>query len=101
MNRWIRGLTVTLGIAAVLLTHAAPAAASKKDFEDHGRVNIVFDAVVLRPIGLAMTAVGAMIFAFPVAPIVGITRPQDIGKPLDFLVLRMARYTFQDPLGHH
>ena len=90
MNRWIRGLTATLAVTALLLTHAAPAAAVTKDFEDHGRVNIIFDAVVLRPMGLAMTAVGAMIFAFPVGPIVGLTRPKDIGKPLDGFANRLG-----------
>jgi hypothetical protein len=29
------------------------------------------------------------------------TRPADIRKPLESLVLRPARYTFVDPLGHH
>jgi hypothetical protein len=101
MNRWIRSLGATLGAVAIVLGTAAPALAAAKDLEDHGRVNIIFDAIVLRPFGLATTAVGAALFAFPVGPLVGITRPKDIGKPLEFLVLRPARYTFSDPLGHH
>ena len=101
MNRWIRSCGATLGVVAIVLGTAGPALAGAKDFEDHGRVNIIFDAVILRPFGLATTILGAAIFALPVGPLVGMTRPQDIGKPLDFLVLRPARYTFSDPLGHH
>jgi hypothetical protein len=48
-----------------------------------------------------MTGLGAAIFVFPVGPLVAITRPTDIRQPLDFLVMRPARYTFSDPLGHH
>ena len=101
MNRWITSFGATLGVVAIILGTAAPAAAAAKDLEAHGQVNIIFDALVLRPFGLATTALGAALFAFPVGPLVAITRPKDIGKPLDFLVLRPARYTFSDPLGHH
>ncbi len=48
-----------------------------------------------------MTAVGAMLFAFPVAPVVAITRPTEFRKPLERLILSPARYTFVDPLGYH
>ena len=101
MNRWIRNLGATLGVVGMILATAGPALAAAQDLEAHGKVNVIFDAIVLRPAGLATTALGAMIFAFPVGPLVALTRPQDIGKPLDFLVLRPARYTFSDPLGHH
>ena len=101
MKIWIRGLSATLVAATLLVVQVGSASAAAKDMEDHGKVNIIFDAIVLRPLGLAMTAVGGVLFAFPVGPIVGMTRPQDIGEPLDFLVLRAARYTFSDPLGHH
>ena len=101
MKSWIRVLSATLVAVTLLAVQVGTATASAKDLEEHGKVNIVFDALILRPLGLAMTAVGGVLFAFPVGPIVGITRPADIGQPLDFLVLRPARYTFSDPLGHH
>lgn len=101
MNRWIHSVGATLGVVAMVLGVAGPAAASTKELEDQGKVNVVFDAMILRPLGLATTALGAALFAVPVAPLVGMTRPKDLGKPLEFLVLRPARYTFQDPLGHH
>jgi hypothetical protein len=101
MKRWIRGLSATLVAVTLLAVQVGTAAAATKEMEDRGKVNVIFDAVVLRPLGLAMTAVGGVLFAFPVGPIVGITRPKDIRQPLEFLVMRPARYTFSDPLGHH
>ena len=100
MNRWVRTLSATLGTAALLLTHVTPAGAAS-GLEDRGQVNIIFDALILRPMGIAVTALGSVVFGIAVAPIVAMTRPTDIRKPLDFMVLRPARYTFVDPLGHH
>jgi len=101
MKRWIRALA-TVVVALTLVAQAAPAsAAAARDFEDRGRVNILFDIMILRPFGFAATAIGSALFALPVAPIMAITRPQEMRKPLEFLVLRPARYTFSDPIGHH
>ena len=101
MKLWIRGLSATLAVVMLVAVSAGTASAGSQEIQDHGKVNIIFDALILRPMGLAMTAVGGMLFAFPVAPIIGLTRPADIRQPLEFLVLRPARYTFSDPLGHH
>ena len=101
MNRCLQGLAAALVVVALIFAQAAPVAASAQDFESQGDVNVVFDAMLLRPMGLAVTAIGGMLFAFPVAPIVAVTRPTDLRKPLEYLVLRPARYTFADPLGHH
>jgi len=94
-------MSAALATMAILLSSVGTAGAATKDLEDHGKVNIVFDAIILRPLGLGVTALGGALFAFPVGPMVALTRWQDIEKPLDFLVLRPARYTFADPLGHH
>ncbi len=101
MNRCLQGFAAALVAAALIFAQITPAVASARDFENRREVNIVFDAMLLRPLGLAATALGGMLFAFPVGPIVALTRPADIRKPLDFLVLRPARYVFVDPLGHH
>jgi hypothetical protein len=101
MNRCLQGFAATLVAAAMIFIQATPATAAARDFEDRGSVNVVFDAMVLRPMGLAVTALGGMLFAFPVAPIVAVTRPADLRKPMEALLLRPARYTFVDPLGHH
>ena len=101
MNRCLQGIAAALVAAALIFAQATPALASAQDFKDRGKVNMVFDAVILRPMGFAVTALGTALFAFPVAPIVAITRPTDLHKPLDYLVMRPVRYTFMDPLGHH
>jgi hypothetical protein len=101
MNRCLQGLAATLVAAAMIFTQTTPAAAAARNFEDRSEVNVIFDAIVLRPMGLAVTALGGMLFAFPVAPIVAVTRSTDMRKPLEALVFRPARYTFVDPLGHH
>ncbi len=101
MSRCLQGLAATLVAAALIFGQAAPSGAAAGEFENRGEVGVLFDAIVLRPMGLAVTALGGMLFAFPVGPIVAITRPADIHKPLEALVLRPVRYTFVDPLGHH
>ena len=61
---------------------------------------ILLDAMVLRPLGLVLTAVGAAAFVIPGA-FTMMTRPTDIGKPFKVLVGNQFRYTFMDPLGAH
>ncbi len=104
MSHRIRQLTVALVACALLAANAAPAGAQSSMLSNADReasVPVVLDALVLRPIGLLMTAVGAALFAVPVAPVVALTRPTDLGKPFRVLVVAPARYTFVDPLGLH
>lgn len=94
--------SLTLGLVLAL---AAPAGASSGFSRDEGdapnAVPVVFDALVLRPLGLMATIGGAALYAFPVAPITLITRPGDIWKPFGPLVAAPGKYTFADPLGQH
>jgi hypothetical protein len=84
------------------LIQAGPAAASRaQDLGKRGETNIAADALILRPLGLVATAVGAAVWAVGVAPIVAITRPMDLGESARYLVARPAKYTFVDPLGYH
>ncbi len=97
----VRGFFVALAVGALLLGHAAPAAA----VPDHtsGRVHdvpVLLDALLLRPLGLVVTALGAALAPVPMA-IVGITHPSDIFKPFKALVVAPARFTFIDPIGQH
>lgn len=103
MSRSMRQLAAALAVCGLLFSHAAPAAAqaSLANADREAAVPVVFDAVVLRPVGLMMTAFGTVFFAFPVAPLMLITRPTDMGKPFKQLVVAPARYTFVDPLGLH
>jgi hypothetical protein len=102
MSGRIRGFTAALVASAVLLSGAAPALA----FSDEGltasarHTPAVFDALVLRPVGLVMTAVGAVVFV-PAGAFTALTRPTNIGKPFQKLVAVPFRYTFLDPLGEH
>jgi hypothetical protein len=98
----VRGFFVAVAIGALLLGHAAPATASNID-DDFSRVHdvpILLDAMVMRPVGLAVTAVGAALAPLPMV-IVGITHPPDVLKPFDILVMAPARFTFADPIGQH
>jgi len=102
MSRHIRNISAAMVTAAVLLTAATPALA----FKDEGlaaterHTPIFVDAIVLRPLGLMMTAGGIVIGALPTA-FVALTRPTDLGKSLNYWVGTPFRYTFMDPLGQH
>ena len=99
-----RTFTAALVAAALLLGSAGTAGAVV--YEDQGLdavqkdTPILLDAFVLRPLGLALTAIGTVLFV-PAAAVVGATRPTDIGKPFQMLVANPFRYTFIDPLGQH
>ncbi len=104
MSHHIRQLAAALGACGLLLGFAAPAAAQSgllTNAERASSVPVVFDALVLRPVGLVMTLVGSAIFLVPVAPVMAVTRPTDMGRPFQQLVVAPARYTFVDPLGLH
>jgi hypothetical protein len=96
----LRGVFVTIMICTLLSVPSAAYAFTANEEVDEGSVNVIFDALILRPIGLAVTVGGAVVYGVTAA-IVGITRPKDIAKPLEPLVLAPARYTFADPIGHH
>lgn len=106
----LRSLVAALTIAALLTGIAAPAFAdddpfnsnfSSSDNAQEASVPVIFDILLLRPLGLLMTVGGVVLYAFPVLPITAITRPTQIFKPLGPLVATPARYTFSDPLGSH
>ena len=96
----LRGLLVTFMICALLAVPSAASAFTGDDDVDERSVNVVFDALILRPIGLVVTLGGTVVYGVTAA-IVGLTRPKDLGKPLEPLVLAPARYTFVDPIGQH
>ena len=63
-------------------------------------VSPTVDALLLRPVGFVTLVVGTALFVAS-APIVLISRPHEIGKPFDRLVVRPAKYVWVDPLGSH
>jgi hypothetical protein len=58
------------------------------------------DVLLLRPAGIAAAAGGLGLFVIA-APIVLITRPHEIGRPFEWLVMKPIRYTWMDPIGDH
>jgi hypothetical protein len=105
MHQSLRGIARAILALALIIGLASPAVAATSLGRDDGDVEqsvpAVFDALLLRPIGLAMTIMGTVFYAVPVAPITAITRPSDLDKPFKLLVAAPARYTFADPLGQH
>ena len=104
MPHRIRRFVAPLVLAGLLVSLAHPALAGNRAFETEtqsSQVPMMFDVLVMRPLGLAATVVGAAFYVFPVAPMMAITRPKDIAKPLVPLVGEPARFTFSDPIGHH
>jgi hypothetical protein len=102
MSRCPQRFSAVLIAIALLLVQVAPvAAATGQKLENRGQTNLVTDALILRPLGLAMIGVGSVLWAVGVAPLVAITRPTDLGESMNHLIMRPVRYTFVDPLGHH
>jgi ABC-type transport system involved in cytochrome c biogenesis permease subunit len=104
MSRILRSFVAGAVTSALLLASAAPALADTVTMngnnEQSHTVPVLLDALFLRPVGMVVTAFGAVTFC-AIAPIMAITRPTDIGKPFRSLVMGPARYTWVDPLGYH
>jgi hypothetical protein len=102
LNR-IRQFTAASAAAALALALALPARADRvaEISNEPTSVPVIFDIAVMRPIGLLTCVIGAAFYLVPVAPIVALTRPTEIAKPLGPLVGVPMRFTFKDPLGQH
>lgn len=90
-------------MAATLMFQAAfvqSAAAQTVARGDAANASPVVDVMLLRPAGFVSLVVGSGLFLVT-APIVVLTRPHEIGKPFEQLVLRPAKYVWVDPLGGH
>jgi hypothetical protein len=102
MSRCLQRVSAILITVALLLIQVGPAAATPaQDLEKRGETNLIADALILRPLGLVATALGAALWAVGVAPLVALTRPTDLGQSMDYLIKRPVKYTFADPLGYH
>ncbi len=100
----LRRFTAALMTCALLVGAGTPAFAGTFS-SDIGRseidtVPVVFDALFMRPRGILMTGLGIVTFAV-MAPIMLVTRPSNMNKPFNTLVVLPARFTFADPLGYH
>ena len=101
MRNRIRSTLFAVAVLALSLAQPAFAASSMDMGGEPSAVPMIFDVLVMRPIGLAMTAVGTVVYLVPVAPIMLVTRPTDIAKPIGYLIGAPASFTFKDPIGYH
>jgi len=99
-NRLRRILAVTC--AALLLSTALTTTLQAKTVSESDAANapVAVDALVLRPAGLVGLVIGTALFLVS-TPFVLITRPHEIGKPFDALVVRPAKFLWADPIGGH
>jgi hypothetical protein len=59
------------------------------------------DLLLLRPIGLVSLTFSTVLFIVPVLPLTLLTRPTEIKKPFNEMILEPARYVWAHPLGKH
>jgi hypothetical protein len=103
LNR-IRQFSAASAAVVLVLSLALPARADRvaeTNGDEPTSVPVIFDAAVMRPLGLLTVVVGTAFYLVPVAPIVALTRPTEIGKPLGPMIGAPLAFTFKDPLGHH
>lgn len=104
MRRTFR-FAATLGLAAALVAGPALANDSGLEFanDPHGQDSegIVFDTLIMRPLGIVSTIFGAALLV-PISGIALITGHADQGREIvDATVGEPARWTFSDRLGEH
>lgn len=93
---------VAAAVAAfALLGAAGPASAGGTlDNVDPNSVPMSVDLILLRPIGLVATAVGAAAFV-PAAAVTAVFHHESIPSVFDTLVRGPYEFTFVDPIGAH
>jgi hypothetical protein len=94
-ERPMKRIMITILLAASLAT---PAAASNP--ANSTEVPVGFDLLTRAVFGIPLTILGTVAM-IPVGFVTLITRPTEIEKPFDMLVMGPARYTWVDPLGDH
>lgn len=95
----IRRFVAVVSVLVLLVGLAAPVAA-ESDYEIRDQVSPTVDALVLRPVTFVTLVTGSVFFV-AMSPFMLLSRPQDIGKPFDALVVQPAKYIWVDPLGTH
>lgn len=94
----VAGTTIPLSASA----RDAKSILNSSDSEANNMTSpIMTDILILRPIALAALVFSVALFIVPIAPITLLTRPSEIGKPVETLIYGPARYIWVDPLGSH
>ncbi|MBK7950046.1 MAG: hypothetical protein IPK00_15140 [Deltaproteobacteria bacterium] len=101
MSNRIRRSVAALTAALLLTTVATtPSFAQTRAQGDAANASPVLDVMLLRPVGFISLVVGVGLMA-ALTPIVLITRPHEINKPFEQLVVKPARFLWVDPIGGH
>ena len=101
MSNRIRQSAAGLTAALLLVTAAAtPAIAQSRTQGDAANASPVLDVMLMRPAGFVSLVVGVGLMVI-LTPLVLITRPQEINKPFEQLVVKPARFLWVDPIGSH
>lgn len=101
MSNRIRQSVAGLTAALLLVTAAAtPALAQSRTQGDAANASPVLDVMLMRPAGFVSLVVGVGLMVI-LTPLVLITRPQEINKPFEQLVVKPARFLWVDPIGSH
>lgn len=97
IRRSVAAVTAALLLSTVATT---PSFAQTRAQEDAANASPVVDVMLLRPVGFLSLVVGVGLMA-ALTPIVLITRPHEINKPFEQLVIKPARFLWVDPIGGH
>lgn len=97
IRRSVAALTAALLLSTVATT---PSFAQTRAQGDAANASPVLDVMLLRPVGFISLVVGVGLMT-ALTPIVLITRPHEINKPFEQLVVKPARFLWVDPIGGH
>ncbi|MDN5938342.1 MAG: hypothetical protein L0H83_06735 [Salinisphaera sp.] len=93
---WIKSLCIALAVAAALFASRPAAAVDSYVNTPPSAAAMAVDAVLIRPLSLAATVIGAGLFVVSLPfSLLG----QNTGDAADALVAEPAQYTFLRPLG--
>jgi len=97
VRRFVAALTAALLFSTVVSTSSF---AQTRSQGDAANASPVLDVMLLRPVGFVSLVVGVGLMV-ALTPLVLITRPQEIDKPFEQLVVKPARFLWVDPIGGH
>jgi hypothetical protein len=98
MRRIARSLLAVLTLTAWLGMPGAARAVGYEDSLEDCAYPETFDLMVLRPLGIGTTVLGAALFV-PLFPIALVTVGDQLGQVADNLIFSPARFTFRRDLG--
>jgi hypothetical protein len=100
MPRPLRRLAAALAVVGLLLAPASTALASSKTMVEAETAPPIFDALIMRPFGLAGLGASAALWV-PTQLITMAVRPSEWRTPIEHMLVKPYRFVFVDPLGSH